>query len=74
MSALAPGLAGITSPVTVVIGGADRIVPASTGERLAAAIPGARLVRLEGAGHMLSHERPGDVAAAIAQAATESAG
>jgi pimeloyl-ACP methyl ester carboxylesterase len=72
LGGLAPGLAGIVSPVTVVIGGADRIVPASTGERLAAAIPGARLIRLEGAGHLLSHERPADVASAIARAATES--
>jgi pimeloyl-ACP methyl ester carboxylesterase len=69
---LAPGLAGITVPVTVVIGGADRIVPASTGHHLAAAIPGARLIRLERAGHLLSHERPEEVAAAIARAATES--
>ncbi len=72
LGGLAPGLAGLTVPVTVVIGGADRIVPASTGHRLAAAIPGARLIRLEGAGHLLSHERPEEVAAAIAQAATES--
>jgi pimeloyl-ACP methyl ester carboxylesterase len=72
LGGLAPGLAGIVSPVTVVIGGADRIVPASTGERLAATIPGARLIRLEGAGHLLSHERPEDVAAAIAEAATAS--
>jgi pimeloyl-ACP methyl ester carboxylesterase len=72
LGGLAPGLAGIGVPVTVMIGGSDRIVPASTGLRLAAAIPGARLIRLEGAGHLLAHERPEAVAAAIAQAATRS--
>jgi pimeloyl-ACP methyl ester carboxylesterase len=71
---LAPGLADIAVPVTVVIGGADRIVPASTGQRIAAAIPGARLIRIEGAGHLLSHERPEAVADAIAGAATEATG
>jgi len=70
LGGLAPGLADIALPVTVVIGGADRVVPASTGYRLAMAIPGARLIRLEGAGHLLSHQRPKEVAAAIAQAAT----
>jgi pimeloyl-ACP methyl ester carboxylesterase len=66
---LAPGLAAISVPVTVVIGAADRIVPAATGQRLAAAIPGARLVRVEGAGHLISHARPVAVAEAIAHAA-----
>jgi len=64
------GLANIREPVIVVIGGADRIVPASTGHRLAAAIPGARLIRLEGAGHLLSYERPDAIASAIADVAT----
>jgi pimeloyl-ACP methyl ester carboxylesterase len=73
LDSLAPGLADIAVPVTVVIGGADRIVPAATGHRLAAAIPGAQFIRMEGAGHLLSHERPEAVAAAIAQAATEAA-
>jgi pimeloyl-ACP methyl ester carboxylesterase len=69
LALLAPGLSTISVPVTVVIGEADHIVPAATGERLAAAIPGARLVRVARAGHLLSHEQPGAVAAAIASAA-----
>ncbi len=69
MGELAPGLATIAGPVIVLIGGADRVVPASTGEHLAASIPGSLLVRLVGAGHLLAHERPDAVAAAIAEVA-----
>ena len=66
---LAPGLAGIRVPVTVLVGEADRVVPAPSGRRLASAIPGAVLIQLAGAGHLLTHERPAEVAAAITQMA-----
>jgi pimeloyl-ACP methyl ester carboxylesterase len=62
---LAPGLAAINLPTVVIVGSADRVVPPATGRRLAAAIPGAQLVELAGAGHMLAHLRPNDVAAAV---------
>ena len=45
-------------PVTVIIGGADRLIPLRLTEELAAAIPGARLVVVPGAGHAIILERP----------------
>jgi pimeloyl-ACP methyl ester carboxylesterase len=62
---LAPGLATITVPTVVMVGGADRTVPPATGRHLAAAIAGARLVELPDAGHLLPHQHPVEVAAAI---------
>jgi pimeloyl-ACP methyl ester carboxylesterase len=52
-------------PVVVLAGERDRIVPPELTERLAAEIPGARLVRLPGAGHMVILERPSEVNEAI---------
>jgi pimeloyl-ACP methyl ester carboxylesterase len=65
LPALRPGLAGIAVPTTVVVGGADRIVPPAVGEALAASITGARLVRLDGARHLLAQEQPVRVAEEI---------
>jgi pimeloyl-ACP methyl ester carboxylesterase len=45
-------------PVTVMTGGADRLIPLRLSEDLAAAIPGARLVVVPGAGHAIILERP----------------
>lgn len=43
----------------MVIGGdADRLTPFVHAERIAAELPGARLVRVEGAGHMVHLEEP----------------
>jgi pimeloyl-ACP methyl ester carboxylesterase len=63
--AVRTALAGLTMPTTVVIG--DRDVPdfQSIAGVLAAEIPGARLVTLAGAGHLLPDERPADVTAAL---------
>ena len=41
------------------------MTPAKSGKAVAAAIPGSRLVVLEGAGHLLMSERPDDVLAAL---------
>ena len=65
LPALGPGLAAVQAPTAVVVGGADKIVPPATGERLAASIPGARLVCVPGVGHLLPRERPDTVAAAV---------
>jgi len=62
---LAPALSAIAVPTVVVVGLADRVVPPATGRRLAGAIRGAQLVELGGAGHLLAHLRPTDVAAAV---------
>ena len=51
-------------PVTVVWGGADRIIPAAQ----AASVAGADVVIVDGAGHMPHMERPAEVQAAIEQA------
>jgi len=70
---LGPGLAGVRAPTSVLVGGADRIVPPATGERLAAGIPGARLVSVAGVGHLLPRERPDAVAAAVRDVSGRSA-
>lgn len=57
--------AKVNAPVTVVMGERDLMTPAKSGRDLAAAIPGARMVMLPGAGHMLMSERPDEVLAAV---------
>ena len=46
-------LPAIAVPTLVVHGDADLLIPTANGERLAERIPGARLVLIPGAGHML---------------------
>ena len=52
-------------PVTVVTGERDRLVPPRLGAEAAAEIPGARLIMVAGAGHVLMLERPDVVNDAI---------
>jgi pimeloyl-ACP methyl ester carboxylesterase len=49
----AAGVGAITAPTLVLHGTADPLFPIGHGEVLAAEIPGARLVRLEGVGHQM---------------------
>jgi pimeloyl-ACP methyl ester carboxylesterase len=56
-------LAGL--PVTVVHGDKDLLVPPSHGEALAEAIPGARMVMLEGAAHILTTDDEHGVASVV---------
>ncbi|WP_448593362.1 alpha/beta fold hydrolase [Thermoflexus hugenholtzii] len=58
-------LGEIRAPTLVIGGTADRMTPFKYAEYLAAHIPGARLVRIEGAGHMVMLEQPEAVAEAI---------
>lgn len=58
-------LSRVRVPSTVLWGERDPFFPVDQGERLAAAIPGADLRVLPGAGHFLPSERPAEVAAAI---------
>ena len=51
----------ITSPTLVIHGAEDRYVPPSNARALAEAIPGARLLVLEGAGHLVFIERAAEV-------------
>jgi pimeloyl-ACP methyl ester carboxylesterase len=59
--------ARIACPVTMIAGERDVMTPLKAGKSLAAAIAGARLVVLAGAGHMLMAERPGEVLDALAR-------
>lgn len=52
-------------PVLLVWGAEDRAVPPAVGERLEAAIPGARLVVLERCGHLPMDEAPKEFLAAV---------
>lgn len=62
-------IGSIDAFTAVVVGAADKVVPPAAGEALAEAIPRARLVTLEGAGHLLPQEDPEAVAAVIADVA-----
>ncbi|HUT77701.1 MAG TPA: alpha/beta hydrolase [Polyangia bacterium] len=55
----------VRCPTTVVHGLADRLVPPSLGRELARGIDGARLVELEGVGHLPLLEAPGELARII---------
>ena len=61
-----PSLAGITVPTVVISGCDDAVCPPDLQRELAAGIPGACHVTVEGAGHMISLEHPGEVAAHLA--------
>jgi pimeloyl-ACP methyl ester carboxylesterase len=52
-------------PAVVLIGEADRLIPPRLSTDLAAAIPGAELIRVPGAGHVVILERPDIVNDAI---------
>lgn len=54
-----PGLSAIAVPTLVMVGVTDRILAPDHSLEMAQAIPGARLVVLERAGHMVQMERPG---------------
>ena len=51
----------ITSPTLVIHGAEDRYVPPANARALAEAVPGARLLVLEGAGHLVFIERAAEV-------------
>jgi pimeloyl-ACP methyl ester carboxylesterase len=55
----------VTVPTTLVLGERDMMTPAKAGKALAAAIPHARTIVLEGAGHMMMSERPDELLAAL---------
>lgn len=58
-------LSSVRVPVLVVWGAADRIYPPEHGEAFAKAIPGARLVLLDEAGHLPQLEAPSALLAAV---------
>ena len=60
-------LSGISIPSLVVVGERDVLTPPADSEAMAAAIPGARLVTVPGAGHLTPMERPKAVAQALSE-------
>ncbi len=54
-------LPGLRPPTLVVHGAQDRLVVPANGEKIAAAVPGSRLVLVEGANHILTTDRADDV-------------
>ena len=60
---LLPTLAGL--PTLVIVGEEDAVTPPDAARRMAAAIPGARLVVIPNAGHVPTVERPGETTGAI---------
>ncbi len=60
-----PFLGQITVPALVVVGSEDAISPPAECRAMAEAIPGARYVEIEGAGHLTPMERPKEVAGAL---------
>jgi pimeloyl-ACP methyl ester carboxylesterase len=67
-------LATLTTPTLVIHGSGDVVVPPSSGEAIAAAIPGAEFVVIDGAGHVPTMTRPAEVASAIEAWAARLAG
>jgi pimeloyl-ACP methyl ester carboxylesterase len=60
-------LAAIRTPALVITGAEDRLIPAQNSRRLAAAIPGAKLVLLPDAAHYFWIEKYGETAAALSE-------
>jgi 3-oxoadipate enol-lactonase len=58
-------LGNLKVPTLVITGDRDRLVPPANSRRLAALIPGARLVVLPGVGHVFPVERPRETVAAL---------
>ena len=58
-------LAEVVTPTLLVWGSADGIIPPGVGRQYANALPNARLEIVEGGGHLLEIERPGELAALI---------
>lgn len=68
-----PRLRALRAPTLVVHGDADILVPVENGRRVAAAIPGARLLEIEGMGHDVPKRVWQQVVDAIAELAHQSA-
>ena len=60
-------LPSLRVPTAILVGDADALTPPALSEKMADAIPGARLVRVAAAGHLTPMERPGAVGAVLAE-------
>ena len=61
-------LPSIAVPALIVVGEEDTVTPPGDAERMAAAIPNARLVKIAGAAHLANVEKAAEVNAAIGSA------
>ncbi len=68
-----PALRNVKVPTLVVHGVDDPLVPLENGRLVAAAVPGARILELEGAGHNIPEQHWPKVADAIAETARRAA-
>ena len=64
-------LGGVSTPALVVWGSDDRIVPRECGERYAKSLANARLVIVEGAGHLVDMEKPDELAGLVTRFVSE---
>ena len=55
----------LAQPLTLVVGDNDRTIPPSEGARVKALLPGAKLIKLPGLGHLAHEEQPAETAALI---------
>lgn len=69
LDGLSGNLAAIAAPTVILHGEADHIVGPEVSSRLQQAIPAATLHLLGGTGHLIPHDRPEAVAAAVREAA-----
>jgi pimeloyl-ACP methyl ester carboxylesterase len=60
-----PDLPGIDVPTLVITGTGDRLIPPDVTAGIAQGVPGAQLLRIEGAGHLSNVEAPGEFNAAL---------
>lgn len=61
-----PGLGAIAVPTLVLVGSEDAITPPGVAEAMAAAIPGAERLVIDGAAHLSNIDRPAEFQAALA--------
>jgi pimeloyl-ACP methyl ester carboxylesterase len=64
---LEAALSSISVPTAVVAGARDRVVPVTASRGLAELIPGAEMITLARAGHLVPVEMPGELVAIIAR-------
>lgn len=71
LAGLARDLPRLGTPLLLLAGDDDRTIPPAVAERVGAMVPGARVVRLPGLGHLAHEEDPAGTAAAIQAFADE---
>jgi magnesium chelatase accessory protein len=64
-------LPGLKPQLVLVVGVEDGTIPSSEARRVQALVPGAKVVRLPGLGHLAHEERPEQLAAIITEAARD---